>query len=64
MSCFVLTCPYRQYLNCAFIPVDLYDLFFLVRPWNRRPLELPDFAEQLTFADEAESVWDWSESES
>ncbi|KAG2093107.1 uncharacterized protein F5147DRAFT_764051 [Suillus discolor] len=32
--------------------------FFLVRPWDRRLLELPDFA------DEVESVEDWSESES
>ncbi|KAG1898597.1 uncharacterized protein F5891DRAFT_1174098 [Suillus fuscotomentosus] len=32
--------------------------FFLVRPWDRRLLELPDFA------DEAESVGDLSESES
>ncbi|KAG1787483.1 uncharacterized protein HD556DRAFT_1448676 [Suillus plorans] len=32
--------------------------FFLVRPWDRRLLELPDFA------DDAESVEDWSESES
>ncbi|KAG2359619.1 hypothetical protein BDR07DRAFT_1378581 [Suillus spraguei] len=37
--------------------------FFLVRPWDRRLLELPNFAEQLSFADEAESVEDWSESE-
>jgi hypothetical protein len=39
-------------------------MFFLVRPWDRRLLELPDFAEQLDFADEAESVWDWTEFES
>ncbi|KAG2339567.1 hypothetical protein BDR05DRAFT_916950 [Suillus weaverae] len=39
-------------------------IFFLVRPWDRRLLELPDFAEQLDFADEAESVGDWSEPES
>ncbi|KAG1878737.1 hypothetical protein C8R48DRAFT_292651 [Suillus tomentosus] len=32
--------------------------FFLVRPWDRRLLELPDFA------DEVESAEDWSESES
>ncbi|KAG1791546.1 uncharacterized protein HD556DRAFT_642316 [Suillus plorans] len=38
--------------------------FFLVRPWDRRILGLPDFSEQLTFADEGESVGDWSESES
>ncbi|KAG1800320.1 uncharacterized protein HD556DRAFT_1439176 [Suillus plorans] len=38
--------------------------FFLVRPWDRRLLGLPDFSEQLTFADEGESVRDWSESES
>ncbi|KAG1785832.1 uncharacterized protein HD556DRAFT_1249156 [Suillus plorans] len=38
--------------------------FFLVRPWDRRLLGLPDFSEQPTFADEVESVGDWSESES
>ncbi|KAG2134884.1 uncharacterized protein EDB93DRAFT_1331178 [Suillus bovinus] len=38
--------------------------FFLVRPWDRRLLGLPDFAEQLTFVDEGESVGNWSESES
>ncbi|KAG1897532.1 uncharacterized protein F5891DRAFT_1047571, partial [Suillus fuscotomentosus] len=38
--------------------------FFLVRPWDRRLLGLPDFSEQPTFADEGESVGDWSESES
>ncbi|KAG1852401.1 hypothetical protein C8R48DRAFT_354214 [Suillus tomentosus] len=38
--------------------------FFLVRPWDRRLLGLPDFSEQLTFADEGESVADWSESQS
>ncbi|KAG1895227.1 uncharacterized protein F5891DRAFT_1059684 [Suillus fuscotomentosus] len=38
--------------------------FFLVRPWDRRLLGLPDFSEQLTFADEGESVGDWSESQS
>ncbi|KAG2356765.1 hypothetical protein BDR07DRAFT_1422353 [Suillus spraguei] len=37
--------------------------FFLVRPWDRRLLELPNFAELPAFADEAESVEDWSESE-
>ncbi|KAG1786311.1 uncharacterized protein HD556DRAFT_1416151, partial [Suillus plorans] len=30
--------------------------FFLVRPWDRRLLGLPDFSEQLTFAEEGESV--------
>ncbi|KAG1786303.1 uncharacterized protein HD556DRAFT_1539637 [Suillus plorans] len=30
--------------------------FFLVRPWDRRLLGLPDFSEQPTFADEGESV--------
>ncbi|KAG1793141.1 uncharacterized protein HD556DRAFT_1443893 [Suillus plorans] len=39
-------------------------IFFLVRPWDRHLLGLPDFSEQLTFADEGESVGDWSESES
>ncbi|KAG1845255.1 hypothetical protein C8R48DRAFT_678220 [Suillus tomentosus] len=38
--------------------------FFLVRPWDRRLLGLPDFSEQLTFADEGEGVADWSESQS
>ncbi|KAG1856247.1 hypothetical protein C8R48DRAFT_718971, partial [Suillus tomentosus] len=38
--------------------------FFLIRPWDRSLLGLPDFAEQLTFSDEGESVRDWSESES
>ncbi|KAG1785781.1 uncharacterized protein HD556DRAFT_1456313 [Suillus plorans] len=38
--------------------------FFLVRPWDRRLFELPDFSEQPTFADEGESVRDWSESQS
>ncbi|KAG0702515.1 WD40-repeat-containing domain protein [Suillus ampliporus] len=40
--------------------------FFLVRPWDRRLLELPDFAdsEQLPFADDEESLGDSSESES
>ncbi|KAG1845257.1 hypothetical protein C8R48DRAFT_678221 [Suillus tomentosus] len=38
--------------------------FFLVRPWDRRLLGLPDFSEQLAFANEGESVGDWSESES
>ncbi|KAG1785862.1 uncharacterized protein HD556DRAFT_1450301 [Suillus plorans] len=38
--------------------------FFLVRPWDRRLLGLPDFSEQPTFADEGESVGDWSESQS
>jgi hypothetical protein len=37
---------------------------FLVRPWDRRLLGLPDFSEQLASADEGESVGDWSESES
>ncbi|KAG1858585.1 hypothetical protein C8R48DRAFT_775022 [Suillus tomentosus] len=37
--------------------------FFLVRPWDRRLLGLPDFSEQLAFADEGESVGDLSESE-
>ncbi|KAG2081562.1 uncharacterized protein F5147DRAFT_263542 [Suillus discolor] len=37
-------------------------MFFLVRPWDRRLLGLPDFSEQPTFADEGESVGDWSES--
>ncbi|KAG2147810.1 uncharacterized protein EDB93DRAFT_1250323 [Suillus bovinus] len=37
--------------------------FFLVRPWDRRLIELPDFAEQPVSADEVESVDDWSESE-
>ncbi|KAG1743034.1 hypothetical protein EDB19DRAFT_581610 [Suillus lakei] len=36
----------------------------LVRPWDRRLLELPDFGEQLDFADEEESVGDWSEPKS
>jgi hypothetical protein len=39
-------------------------VFFLVRPWDRRLLELPDFSEQLDLTDEAESVGYWSESES
>ncbi|KAG1809212.1 hypothetical protein EV424DRAFT_1646620 [Suillus variegatus] len=39
-------------------------MFFLVRPWDRRLLGLPDFSEQLTFADEGESIGDWSESQS
>jgi hypothetical protein len=38
-------------------------IFFLVRPWDRRLLELPDFSEQLAFADDVESTGDWSESE-
>ncbi|KAG1897551.1 uncharacterized protein F5891DRAFT_1047850, partial [Suillus fuscotomentosus] len=38
--------------------------FYLVRPWDRRLLGLPDFSEQLAFADEGESVGDLSESES
>jgi hypothetical protein len=38
-------------------------IFFLVRPWDRRLLELPDFSEQLACADGAESTGDWSESE-
>ncbi|KAG1785847.1 uncharacterized protein HD556DRAFT_1419159, partial [Suillus plorans] len=38
--------------------------FFLVRPWDRRLLGLPDFSEQLTSADEGENVRDWSESQS
>ncbi|KAG1785874.1 uncharacterized protein HD556DRAFT_1450312 [Suillus plorans] len=38
--------------------------FFLVRPWDRRLLGQPDFSEQLTFADEGESVGDWFESQS
>ncbi|KAG1887903.1 uncharacterized protein F5891DRAFT_1076881, partial [Suillus fuscotomentosus] len=38
--------------------------FFLVRPWDRRLLGLPDFSEQFTFADKGESVGYWSESQS
>ncbi|KAG1895868.1 uncharacterized protein F5891DRAFT_1056442 [Suillus fuscotomentosus] len=38
--------------------------FFLIRPWDRRLLGLPDFSEQLTFSDKGESVGGWSESES
>ncbi|KAG1845241.1 hypothetical protein C8R48DRAFT_734582, partial [Suillus tomentosus] len=38
--------------------------FFLVRPWDRRLLGLPDFSEQLAFADKGESVRNGSESES
>ncbi|KAG0708659.1 hypothetical protein DFH29DRAFT_427026 [Suillus ampliporus] len=40
--------------------------FFLVRPWDCRPLEQPDPAEQPAFADDddAESLGDWSEPES
>jgi hypothetical protein len=37
----------------------------LVRPWDRRLLELSDFAEMVsTFSDDTESLRDWSESES
>ncbi|KAG0693950.1 hypothetical protein DFH29DRAFT_367861 [Suillus ampliporus] len=38
--------------------------FFLVRPWDRRLLEQPDIAEPPAFADNAESLGDWSEPES
>ncbi|KAG0693951.1 hypothetical protein DFH29DRAFT_1073075 [Suillus ampliporus] len=38
--------------------------FFLVRPWDRRLLEQPDIAELPAFADDAESLGDWSEPES
>ncbi|KAG1732343.1 hypothetical protein EDB19DRAFT_1912066 [Suillus lakei] len=38
--------------------------FFLVRLWDRRLLELPDFGEQLDFAGEEESVRDLSDPES
>ncbi|KAG1738360.1 uncharacterized protein EDB91DRAFT_455794 [Suillus paluster] len=37
--------------------------FLLVRPWDRRLLEHPDFPEQPVFADDAESLRDWSNSE-
>ncbi|KAG1746771.1 uncharacterized protein EDB91DRAFT_1245943 [Suillus paluster] len=38
--------------------------FFLVRPWDRRLLELPDFEEQPTIADDVESLGEWSEPDS
>ncbi|KAG1738890.1 uncharacterized protein EDB91DRAFT_1249063 [Suillus paluster] len=38
--------------------------FFLVRPWDRRLLELPDFEEQPTIADDVESLGEWLEPES
>ncbi|KAG0699364.1 hypothetical protein DFH29DRAFT_833817 [Suillus ampliporus] len=38
--------------------------FFLVRPWDRRLLEQPDIAELPAFADDADSLGDWSEPES
>ncbi|KAG0699367.1 hypothetical protein DFH29DRAFT_1081318 [Suillus ampliporus] len=38
--------------------------FILVHPWDRRLLEQPVFAEQPAFADDAESLGDWSEPES
>ncbi|KAG1746024.1 uncharacterized protein EDB91DRAFT_1199638 [Suillus paluster] len=38
--------------------------FLLVRPWDRRLLEHLDFAELPAFADDAESLGNWSESES
>ncbi|KAG1726975.1 uncharacterized protein EDB91DRAFT_899684 [Suillus paluster] len=38
--------------------------FLLVRPWDRRLLELPNFTEQSAFADNAESLGDLSDPES
>jgi hypothetical protein len=38
--------------------------FLLVRAWDHRLLELPDFAEQPAFTDDVTSVGDWSEHES
>ncbi|KAG0703994.1 hypothetical protein DFH29DRAFT_1078588 [Suillus ampliporus] len=35
--------------------------FLLVRPWDHCLLELPDFAEHPAFADDVESIGDWSE---
>ncbi|KAG1747253.1 uncharacterized protein EDB91DRAFT_1345292 [Suillus paluster] len=38
--------------------------FLLVRPWDSRLLELPDFAELPALGDDAESFEEWSEPES
>ncbi|KAG1890641.1 uncharacterized protein F5891DRAFT_986891 [Suillus fuscotomentosus] len=38
--------------------------FFLVRLWDHHLLGLPDFSEQLAFANEGEIIEDWSESQS
>ncbi|KAG1817349.1 hypothetical protein EV424DRAFT_1556809 [Suillus variegatus] len=35
--------------------------FLLVRPWDRHLLGVPDFAEQSHFADDIESIGDWTE---
>ncbi|KAG1787973.1 uncharacterized protein HD556DRAFT_1448301 [Suillus plorans] len=35
--------------------------FLLVRPWDRHLLGVPDFAEQSDFADDTESIGDWTE---
>ncbi|KAG2367967.1 hypothetical protein BDR07DRAFT_1478558 [Suillus spraguei] len=40
------------------------ETFLLVRPWDRYLLEVPDFAERPDFADDTESLGDWSEPES
>ncbi|KAG2130298.1 uncharacterized protein EDB93DRAFT_1255969 [Suillus bovinus] len=35
--------------------------FLLVRPWDRHLLEVPDYAEQPDFADDTESIGNWTE---